>query len=388
MRVLIINTDYPSFLNSFYGRNPGLAEAPYAEQMRARNESLFGVADFYSSNLRALGHEAWDVHANNDILQNTWAAEHGIAAPEPGLIDRARPIAAASPLKHLKPVLRPLVRAMFGTPHRSYEILAAQIRHYKPDVVLNQAMDEIPDDFFHELRNVIPLMVGQVASPLTQQEKFPSYDLVISSLPNFVKRFRDEGLAAELHRFAFEPAILTKLHPCTNPFDVTFVGSLSPHHHARVELIETVAAATTLHIWGQGGDEFPASSPIRIHNFGPAWGIDMFQILHDSRMTLNHHIGIAEDYANNMRLFEATGTGTLLITDHKSNIRDMFEPGKEVITYRFPAECLEAVQYYMEHEPERAAIARAGQARTMRDHNYRIRMQELAEILTRHLGRA
>lgn len=33
---------------------------PYENQMRVRMESLFGVADFYSSNLRTLGHEAWD----------------------------------------------------------------------------------------------------------------------------------------------------------------------------------------------------------------------------------------------------------------------------------------------------------------------------------------
>ena len=388
MKILIINTDYPAFLDSMYSSHPGLAEAAYEEQMRVRNESLFGVADFYSSNLCALGHEAWDVHANNTAMQNAWAGEHGIAVEEPGLLERARPIAAASPLKHLKPVLRPLVRAVFGTPQPSFNVLAAQIRHYKPDVVLNQAMDEIPNAFFHELRGEIPLMAGQVASPLIQQKTFPSYDLVVSSLPHFVNYFQTQGIASELNRFAFEPAILERLQAENKSYDATFVGSLSPHHRARVDLIETIARLIDVDIWGQGAEAFPADSPIRRRHHGPAWGVEMFQILHDSRITLNHHIGIAEDYANNMRLFEATGAGAMLITDHKSNLREMFEPEKEVVTYRSPAECLEAIRHYMDHEDERKAVALAGQRRTMREHNYRIRMQELAEILTRHLNRA
>ena len=33
----------------------------------------------------------------------------------------------------------------------------------------------------------------------------------------------------------------------------------------------------------------------------------MHQILRSSRTTLNHHIDAAESYANNMRLYEATG---------------------------------------------------------------------------------
>src|SRR6185295_16821499 len=135
---------------------------------------------------------------------------------------------------------------------------------------------------------------------------------------------------------AFEPAILDRLVQHRNSYDVTFVGSLSPQHRSRVELIETIAGPLDLHIWGQGPEAFPAGSPIRKHHHGPAWGVEMFQILHDSRITLNHHIGIAEHYANNMRLFEATGAGAMLITDVKTNLHEMFEAGKEVIAYRSP----------------------------------------------------
>jgi len=93
----------------------------------------------------------------------------------------------------------------------------------------------------------------------------------------------------------------------------------------------------------------------------------MYHVLNCSRITLNHH-GDVLPYANNMRLFEATGVGTLLLTDWKENLGEMFDPGKEVVAYRTPEECAELIRYYLAHDDERQAIARAGQGRTLREH--------------------
>jgi spore maturation protein CgeB len=112
----------------------------------------------------------------------------------------------------------------------------------------------------------------------------------------------------------------------------------------------------------------------------------MYTILRNSRITLNYHIGVAERHANNLRLFEATGVGTLLLTDYKEDLHEMFEPGKEVAVYRTPAECVDIARYYLEHEQEREVIARAGQQRTLRDHTYRLRMHELAALFERCLN--
>jgi len=59
-------------------QEPKLRLDPYEERMRLRVESLFGVADFFSSNLRSFGHGAFDVHANNEPMHKAWARERGI----------------------------------------------------------------------------------------------------------------------------------------------------------------------------------------------------------------------------------------------------------------------------------------------------------------------
>jgi spore maturation protein CgeB len=86
-----------------------------------------------------------------------------------------------------------------------------------------------------------------------------------------------------------------------------------------------------------------------------------------------------------MRLYETTGVGALLLTDWKQNLHELFEPDAEVVTYRTPEECVEKIRYYLEHEDDRARIAQAGQARTLRDHTYRSRMEELVALVEKYL---
>ena len=61
------------------------------------------------------------------------------------------------------------------------------------------------------------------------------------------------------------------------------------------------------------------------------------------------------------------------------------QPGKEVVAYRTAEECAEMVQYYLEHDKEREAIASAGQRRTLRDHTYYQRIQEFEAIVKKYL---
>src|SRR3954470_19372876 len=120
MRILMLNADYPRFLAWFYRGHPRLETAAYETQMAARNASLFGVADFYSRNFAALGHQAAEIHVNNPWLQSAWAREHGmtIEIPEPpgGSVHRELPRCLQRAAKPLKPLLRPLARKVGLSP--------------------------------------------------------------------------------------------------------------------------------------------------------------------------------------------------------------------------------------------------------------------------------
>lgn len=394
MRFLIINIDYPDFLHWLYANHPGLKDKPYQEQVKARRETLFGIADFYASNLCKLGYEALVIHSNNEFMQKAWARENGLLierskllAKVTGALARARRIAERIPFN---PFQR-LIHTLLGSGSRDrgwfYRILAEQIKHYRPDVLLNLNMILISPQFLREMKPYVRLLVGQIAAPFNQKEDYGCYDLVISSLPNFVEFFRGVGIPSEFLGLAFEPEVLDAIGECSvRSIDVSFVGGLRPtEHDDRVKLLEYLCERVEIQLWGRGVEKLPESSPIWKCYRGHAWGREMFRILARSKITLNCHGKWAGRYANNMRLYEATGVGTLLITDWKENLHELFEPGKEVVTYHTPEECAELIVYYLEHEEEREAIARAGQKRTLREHTYYHRMQEFVDIVRKYI---
>jgi spore maturation protein CgeB len=152
-----------------------------------------------------------------------------------------------------------------------------------------------------------------------------------------------------------------------------------------VPLLERLCRESPIRIFGYGIEDVPPASPIHERYEKEVWGLDMYRVLARSKITLNRHIAVAENYANNMRLYEATGMGAMLLTDMKDNLKDMFEPGREVETYSDADEAIAKINGLLRDPKRRADIAAAGRARTLRDHTYQMRMHELRDILTDYL---
>jgi hypothetical protein len=386
MRILVLNADYPRFLAWLYRRQPGLENASYAAQMAARNASLFGVADFYSKNFAASGHPAAEIHVNNPWLQSAWAREHGMAVEPSGPAadagQRTLPAWLQRAVKPFKPLLRPLARRIGLSPRLDAQvekILLAQIEDFRPDLVLNQDVFYVDAGLMRRIKSTSnPVLIGQVGIVPSRGEDWSVYDLMISQLPTVVRSFRAMGVRAEVCHLAFEPAILDALPAApAMDIDVSFVGTVSVDHLQRIALLEAVAERYDLKLWGNRPQSLPRSSPLHRCFQGEVWGTEMYRVLQRSRITLNSHIDIAGPEAGNMRLFEATGVGTFLLTDFKDNLGTLFEPDREVAVWRSIDDGLKVIGRYIGDDDGRAAIARAGHARTMVQHTYRNRTHEI-----------
>jgi spore maturation protein CgeB len=239
------------------------------------------------------------------------------------------------------------------------------------------------------------LVVGQIASPAPPNAHLRAFDLIVTSFPHFATRFGDLGIDAEYLPLAYDSRLHEVLRaegidPTPDgdrPYAVTFVGGLNPAvHQAGTALLEQVARETEVDFWGYGADRLEPHSPIRARYHGEAWGLDMYRVLARSRIVVNRHIDAAEGHANNMRLYEATGSGALLLTDPGRNLEDLFEPGAEVVVYDGAADLVAKLRHHLEHDDERRRVAAGGQARTLGEHTYSRRMAELAGILDERLG--
>lgn len=140
--------------------------------------------------------------------------------------------------------------------------------------------------------------------------------------------------------------------------------------------LEVLNQKPTEHLW----ELFPE----RVHP--SKFGIEMYEILQNSKITFNKHTDFSPDMVGNMRLFEATGVGTCLLTDTGKNLHELFEPETEVVTYSSMAECVDKLNFLMNNEKERQKIAKAGQQRTLRYHTTDCRAEEVNQYIREKLN--
>lgn len=374
MKILIVDTYYAAFLARFYAQQDGLANADYQTQLQALLNACFGTSDFYSRHLNELGCEAQDLVVNCAPLQQTWAKANKVPLSQ---------VALNVPHRLFRvPVLGKFLADLPGL----MEVAVAQIEAAKPDVLYCQDLSFFPGKVLHELKRHVRLVVGQIACPLPPESFLKGYDLVLTSFPHFVDRLRTLGVESEYFRIGFDERVLSLLGEVRKDIGFSFVGGISRHHGDAMPVLEYLTEQTDMRVFGYGVDSLPRSSPIRQRHEGEVWGMDMYRALARSRITLNRHINVAENNANNMRLYEATGVGTMLLTDRKDNLHELFEIGNEVIAYSSKEEAADLVRHYLDRPDEVERIAKAGQARTLREHTYTQRMQELVSILRRHIA--
>lgn len=358
MRVLIVDPYYPSFLRAHYGRAPELAEASYEKQRRSLMDAFFSTADSYSHHLAAYGIEAHEVVPNCEPLQRAWLREAGLLGKR-------------------------LPRRL-----SEQEVVLAQARAYEADVVYLHNVRWTLEATLRRLRRAGYLVVGQNATRAPGPRKLRLLDLLVTSFPHYVDRFRRRGLPTEYVQLAFDRRVLGRLEEEGAPrWDrgAVFVGALARfrQHRAAASVLARAAAATPLELWGYRLEGWPQDSPIRMEYRGEAWGLDMYRLLRSARISVNRHGEVGRQFANNLRLYEATGVGSLLLTDAKENLGAIFEVGEEVVAYRSADELIQLIEHYLDdgNEGERRRIAAAGQVRTLERHSYEVRMEQLAGIL-------
>lgn len=77
------------------------------------------------------------------------------------------------------------------------------------------------------------------------------------------------------------------------------------------------------------------------------------------------------------RAFEMGLSGTLMLCQLSPNLERYYEPGKEFVAFDGLEDCVEKAKYYLRREAERAKIAAAYYERTLAEHLWQHRFQQL-----------
>lgn len=399
MKLIKVTTYYPSYVRDIYHKHPDLINKTFAQQMAAFDYDAFGWADYWSHALTPLGYEVLELAYNVEQMQRAWAKESSL--PDAANID-----------------LR--------------EIILSQIRQFKPDILW---FDDLDADLLKRIRDEVPsikVVLGWVGSAIPRSDVWRHIDLVLSCAPESVEYLNNAGFpAAHLHH-GFDPRITERLQERQKRIDFSFIGQLmrsNQFHLQREQLLENLASEVGIDIFSPsahfnfkddvktvleaaiyegvqvlrkaGVSEpilkalpvinkvfkyesrplLPVNKKLKPFLKPPVFGLEMFQVLRDSKITLNSHADSSPRFASNMRLFETTGVGTCMVVDWKENLSELFELDTEVVSYKTSDECVEKVKWLLDHPEKREEIAKAGLKRTMKDHTFFHRAEQLDRII-------
>jgi len=389
---------YPGYLESFYRKNPQTNVQPYEDHYNLLINDATEFAGSYTRNFRKLGIDAKCIISNDKLLQTKWKYENNLNSD------------------------------------RNSDILYEQINSYKPDILWIENLGYINNDWFNNVKKNIKsvkLIIAYHCAPYDKDTlgKLRNADFIITCTPGLKKAFESEGLKAYLVYHGFDKDLLSGIKRKEDGFvnKLVFSGSLitgGSFHNSRIDLIESLLKEKidlSLYVTLENSYKIKVKqliyltsgllkklkmarlterisifeygrSPVKNYsnsllrsNHLPLYGIDMYNLFSNSRIVLNFHIGVAGDYAGNMRMFEVTGVGSCLLTDNKKNMSDLFETDKEVVVYDNPDDCINKVKWLLEHEEERKQIAMMGQKRTLETHTVENRCKSIIDIINAEL---
>jgi spore maturation protein CgeB len=169
-------------------------------------------------------------------------------------------------------------------------------------------------------------------------------------------------------------------------YDVTFIGM--PHGTRREVISRVRDAGIDVRTWGQGWDEGRLAQERMIEVFGRSRINLNLSNSSRARNSLGRRLrrAVRGLFARSPpsdadqikgRNFEVPGCGGFLLTGHADDLSDYYEVGREIACFEDTADLIEKVRHYLAHEDERAAVARAGLERTLREHTYAHRFAEI-----------
>ena len=113
----------------------------------------------------------------------------------------------------------------------------------------------------------------------------------------------------------------------------------------------------------------------------PNFGLDYYENINDSKLCLNIHTEAMGNTAGNIRLFEITGMQSCMLTENFKNVKDLFEPDKEIITYDNFNDLKDKIQFLTNNKNLVKEVSINGHKRLKKDHTDKIRSAEYLKLI-------
>lgn len=360
MKVLMLWKYPPQYLAYFYKKYPTAANLSFKEHRERIFDDYFGWPAGLNRFMNQRGMRAEFIIANAESLQKKWAEENDFR--------------------------RYSIKGM------EKQIAMEQIRRFQPDVLWIGSHFDYYGRFVKEALSYSKKAITWVGSPFVNRADVSGFSVLLTENPNTFRSQQRRFEKVIVTKPGFDPDILKNIGAVEKKYDITFVGGISEAHSRRADILAyLIKNGIGLKIFGFIHELLPMNrqKSLRRATIGvlkrsfvkkeyfrnietiksacqdPVFGLEMYKKLAASHITLNAHIDVAGSHAGNMRVFEATGAGACLATDHSDNIAELFEPGKDILTYKTKEELLALLKEMSSQDKRLEQIAQAGQRKTL-----------------------
>jgi spore maturation protein CgeB len=160
-------------------------------------------------------------------------------------------------------------------------------------------------------------------------------------------------------------------------YDVTFVGQ--PHGNRRSVIDRLRSEGIKVTTWGSGweGGRLDQNRMIEIFNRSKI-NLNLSNASQPGpRSRLRYVLGAGNVSQIKARTFEIPGCGGFLLTDGAENLDAYYVPGTEIGVFRSSRDLVRQIGRYLDDANLRKQIARNGYARTLAEHTYERRFNDL-----------
>lgn len=164
---------------------------------------------------------------------------------------------------------------------------------------------------------------------------------------------------------------------------VSFVGA---GYHNRQQTFASLAEMP-FKIWGT---EWPTCPPFDhlVQEQGRRLAPEEYvKIFNSTDVNVNLHSSDERDGVDpfgdfiNPRTFELASCGAFQLCDSRQLLSEVFEPGKEIVTFDTVRELKDKIRYYLDHPEERREVSARAQKRALLEHTYAHRLKEMLSII-------
>lgn len=207
-------------------------------------------------------------------------------------------------------------------------------------------------------------------------DEYNSYDYVF-----FASQKMHDEFASKLHvpsgvaRQCVDDSAMVYEEGHDKQYELLFVGN--SRHVFRPILKDLIPTEHKLTVYGRHWEKFPVQDYVVSDYMDNS---KVGQAYHDAKILLNDHWDdMRENGIISNRIFDALAVGAFIISDDIPEIHELF--GDNVVTYHGREDLKEKIDYYLKHEEERDAKAKAGQKIALNGHTFRDRVAVMVKVI-------